>query len=446
MSLPANPPAPHTSLAPARAVRVSVAAANVPTRPPPPVAPKSPLPPPSHHQRAPRDITVRRPGITARIVSDLPPEARETFAAGLAHAAADHRYFDLLRDTVGGDPDRFEHLYLLLSDTTAGAGTLRSVQAIFLVREDLLTGVPKSVKPLTGALRHAFPTALMPRLLMLGCEAGEGHIAGANGPDAAWIASALASVLSAVGKSLRASMVVLKELPAKYRDLLDQPLKSAGFARVASMPGAQIEFAFKTFDEYLTTMLSKSRRADLRRKFRNAESAGKLEMSVVTDITPYIDEAYPLYRAVFERATLKFEELSREYLCRLGREMPDRVRFFMWRLNGKLVAFNLCMVHDGVIKDNYIGLDYSVALDLNLYFLSWRDIMVWALANGCQTYWTAALNYDPKLNLRLKLAPQDLYVRHVSGLLNPIFRRVMPFFGPTRYEPLLKKFPNYPDL
>lgn len=389
-----------------------------------------------------RDVTVEREGVTARVVSELPEAARAIFEHGLAHACADHRYFDLLRGTVGGEPDRFEHLYLMLSEE----GTLRCVQPVFLVREDLLTGVPAFVRPLTDGLRRMFPTALMPRMLMVGCEAGEGHVAFGEGPEAGWVAAALGKVLPAVGRRLKASMVVMKELPASYRGVLDGPLKAAGFARLPSMPGAEIEFTFKTFDEYLTTMLSKSRRADFRRKFRNAEKAGKIEMSVVTDLTPYIEEAYPLYRAVFERATLKFEELSKVYLCRLGREMPDRVRFFLWRLDGRLVAFNLCMVKDGVIKDNYIGLDYSVALDLNLYFLSWRDIMVWGLANGYCKYWTAALNYDPKLNLRLKLAPQDLYVRHVSGVFNPLVRRIIPLFGPTVFEPLLKKFPNHSEL
>jgi len=40
------------------------------------------------------------------------------------------------------------------------------------------------------------------------------------------------------------------------------------------------------------------------------------------------------------------------------------------------------------------------------------------------------------------LAPLDLYVRHTSGLLNPIFRRVLKYLGPTRHDPILRRFPN----
>ena len=33
-----------------------------------------------------------------------------------------------------------------------------------------------------------------------------------------------------------------------------------------------------------------------------------------------------------------------------------------------MVAFNSCIAHKGVLRDNYVGFDYSVALDFHLYF------------------------------------------------------------------------------
>ena len=53
--------------------------------------------------------------------------------------------------------------------------------------------------------------------------------------------------------------------------------------------------------------------------------------------------------------------------------MPDRARFFIWRQDGKMIAFALCLVHGDTIYDECLGLDYSVALDLHLYFYTMRD-------------------------------------------------------------------------
>ena len=72
--------------------------------------------------------------------------------------------------------------------------------------------------------------------------------------------------------------------------------------------------------------------------------ASSLEMSVVRDITPIIDDVYPLYLSVYERATLRFEKLTKEYFCGIGQRMPDKARFFVWRDGEKIVAFALCMV------------------------------------------------------------------------------------------------------
>src|SRR5256714_7387751 len=113
-------------------------------------------------------------------------------------------------------------------------------------------------------------------------------------------------------------------------------------------------------------------------------------------ISPYLDEVYPLYLAVHERSPMKFEKLTKEYLSKLGQLMPERVRFFIWRLDRCIIAFSICMVHDGTIYDEYLGLDYSVALDLHLYFYTLRDILRWAIANRLTFKCTSPPNSAPK--------------------------------------------------
>jgi Domain of unknown function (DUF4118) len=56
------------------------------------------------------------------------------------------------------------------------------------------------------------------------------------------------------------------------------------------------------------------------------------------------------------------------------------------------------------------------------------------------------LNYDPKFHLRYRLDPIDLYVRHTSTVCNAVFRRILPWLEPTRYDKTLKKFANYDEL
>src|SRR5258708_6504617 len=113
----------------------------------------------------------------------------------------------------------------------------------------------------------------------------------------------------------------------------------SGFTRVPSMPLARLKIAYASFEEYMQKALNSATGAKLRRKFRAAELDAPIELNVSSDIGPVIDGVYPLYVQVYERSKLHFERLTKEYFCRLGLAMPDKVRFFVWRRNGKAVAF-----------------------------------------------------------------------------------------------------------
>ncbi len=145
-------------------------------------------------------------------------------------------------------------------------------------------------------------------------------------------------------------MVVFKDFPRSYRTPLRHLLKG-GYARVPSMPGSRLELDFKDFEEYLTRKLSHKTRKNLRQKYRQAAASANLTMEVVTDIEPHIDEVFPLYRQVLERSHYKFEELTKSYFVHLGRRMGDRALFFIWRENGKAVAFSSCVGHQGTLRD-----------------------------------------------------------------------------------------------
>jgi predicted N-acyltransferase len=169
-------------------------------------------------------------------------------------------------------------------------------------------------------------------------------------------------------------------------------------------------------------------------------------MSIVDDVTPIIDDIYPLYLQVYERSKLHFEKLTKEYFCKLGRMMPDKVRFFIWRQNAKIIAFTLCMLEGDAIYAEYIGLDYSVALKLHLYHYAVRDMVKWSIATGYKSFRSSGLNYDPKLHLRHLLDPIDLYVRHVSGISNAALKLALPLIEPMRYDKTLQKFSDYNEL
>jgi predicted N-acyltransferase len=373
-----------------------------------------------------------------KVVPRAELQSRGAWKRAFENKCKDHRYYEIVEDTLKSG---FEYHYLALEEQS---GNARAIQPVFFVRQNLVEGVPGAIRSVVDAIRKILPRFLTMRVLMVGCAAGTGDLDACDEKDEAWVANALQASLSPYAKQNKASLIVLKDFPATYRSELSAfPLN--GYARIPSMPMTRLPLHYKNWDEYFRT-LSKATRKDLRRKFRKAERAPKIEMEVVNDVTSLIDEIYPLYLAVHERSPLKFETLTKDYFRTIGQRIPDRAHFFIWRQLGKIVAFSFCLVCDHKIYDECIGLDYSVALDLHLYFYTLRDIISWALEQGLKYYYSNPLNYEPKLHLDCELVPLDLYVLHTNSLLNPIFRRLIKYLGPTRHDPFLQRFPNADQL
>jgi hypothetical protein len=361
------------------------------------------------------------------------PVWRSTFAA----LRKDHRYYEILEDTVR---DRFDYRYLVITDEL---GETLAVQPFFLIDQDMLEGVA-ALAPIMKALRKLVPRLLMMRTLMLGCTAGEGHLATSPRLPAGEIGKVLAANLLSYARSLGASMVVAKEFPARYREVLD-PLVANGYCRVPSMPAVSLDIAHANFDEFLKKGLRANARRHLRKNLAAAECAG-ITMQVTSGSELVAEEIFNLYLQVFARSEFRFEKLTLDFFQQIISRMPDKARFFTWRQDDQLVACSLSMVEGKTLCLEYFGLDYTVALDLHLYHFTFRDQYNWAVQNGLTRIWSSALGYDPKLHLRFRLEPLDLYVQHVNPLMNGVLQRTLKWLLPARYDETLKKFPNYQEL
>ena len=350
----------------------------------------------------------------------------------------DHRYYDIVEDTMHPE---ITHRYLMITDQVSQHG---SVQPFFVTSIDMAEGVTGTAKSWIDAIRRVWTGFLRTRVLMVGCVAGEGVLDG----DPAWQMQCIPLLKDALVEEaykLGAGLIVFKEFRASHRAVLDR-LQEHGFARVPSMPMTRLNFDFASFDEYMSKKLSYATRKNLRRKFKSIGAEAPIELTVSTNIEAEVDELYPLYLQIYERSSMHFEKLTPEFLVQLGRTMPDKVRYFVWRQHGRPVAFSICTIDGDTICDEYIGIDYQLSVSSGLYHYTFRDIVNWALGQGLKAYASTGLCYDPKLHLKQELVPLDLYVRHRSGLGNLVMKHVVRWLDPTRHDKTLAEFPNYADL
>jgi Acetyltransferase (GNAT) domain len=383
--------------------------------------------------------SARRESFSISVVSRAELSGCAPWTSTFADQRKDYRYYEILDDTLRGN---FEHRYFAIVDNN---GHVRAIQPFFLVDQDILEGLGAERIHWISLVRRFYPRFLKLRALMVGCSAGEAHLAATETLPADIVAETLSNGIARQARSLNAQLIVLKEFPSRYRKVL-HCFVQCGFARAPSMPMTMLDIGYESFDAYMEKALKSSSRRKLRKKLAATAGVSDIRMSVTDDAASFVDEIYPLYLQVFERSRMQFEKLTKDFFRQLGQRMNDKVRFFAWRRGDMLVAFSLCMVQGDSLYAEYVGFDYTVALDLHLYHYVVRDMISWGIGKGYKWFRSSGLNYDPKLHMRHRLDPIDLYVRHTSALANAIFRLALPWIVPVRYDATLKLFPDYKDL
>jgi hypothetical protein len=381
----------------------------------------------------------RRESFSISVVSRAQLSGCAPWTSTFTDQRKDYRYYEILDDTLRG---HFEYRYFAIVDSK---GHVRAIQPFFLVDQDILEGLGAERFYWISLVRRFYPRFLKLRALVIGCTAGEAHLAATETLPVDIVAETLSNGLIKQARSLNAQLIVLKEFPSRYRKVL-HCFMECGFARAPSMPMTMLDIGYDSFDAYMAKALKSSSRRKLRKKLEATAGISDIRMSVTDDATGFVDEIYPLYLQVFERSGMQFEKLTKDFLRQIGQRMSDKVRFFAWRRGSNLVAFSLCMVQGDSLYAEYVGFDYSVALDLHLYHYVVRDMISWGIRKGYKWFRSSGLNYDPKLHMRHRLDPIDLYVRHTSAVANAIFRLALPWIVPVRYDATLKLFPNYKEL
>ena len=368
---------------------------------------------------------------SARVYRHAAEVAPEIWRATFSDTPKDFHYYRLLEQTMRS---HFDFRYLLVFDE--GDRPL-ALQPLIIATQALAASAGGKFAQVVAKMRGSFPRFFQSRMALAGCLVGEGKI-GMIGSAAA-VVPLLAEALEEFARAEGIGLLAFKDFPAPSCVALSC-LERIGYVRLAGFPSLAIDLNFSSFEEYVMTRLSKVTRKTLRRKFRVADGASPpLTLEVLFDAEREINEIYPLYLAVAQQSDVRFEVFTREYFIEAPRLAPGRFRYFIWRRGGRVVAFSFCTIWNGTIYDNDIGLDYTVAHELYLYYVTFRDLLNWALGHGLRRYASAPFNYDPKLHLRLELQPVDIYVKHISHVLNRLVKTFAPAFEPARSDPTLRR-------
>ncbi len=330
---------------------------------------------------------------------------------------------DFYRSQEEAGIEGFDFLYLALY----AGGTLALVAPLFTAHFNMGLAMGDAGRRRLQKLQRFWPRLLVLKTLFCGSPTSEKGLLGIH-PDfchdaALW--RAFDRALLEQAREHGAWMIVFKDFMDADLEAL-APLEPLGYFAGDGLPAASLAIEFTSIDQYLER-LSTGTRKDLRRKMKKTEKSGALQIEAVSDIGPLIDEAFQLYMNVHNAGPMHFEVLTKAFFLNFNRYMPGQTVYFLyWMKDGsgrRLVGLNLCLQFEDRLIDKYIGMDYAVARDLNLYFISFLSNVQWCIDHRKAHYMLSQGGYPVKIKLGAQLIPMRTMTKIINPVLNWIANR-----------------------
>ena len=358
--------------------------------------------------------------LSYKIIGSISQIEQSAWTAVFADMAEGYAFYKTLEES---NLQEFSFLYVLIYENE----TLVLIAPIFISDFNLDIVVEGFSKRIIHNLRKFFPQFLIFKTLFCGSPFGEHGVIGispsAHSPN---LLKKLTQILTTIGKEKNISLIMFKDFLQKDLSTLSL-LTPEKFFVADSFPCIVVNLPFSSMEEYLAS-LSKNTRKDLRRKLKETSN---IEVKVVNQIESVIDEIYQLYLNTYNAGEVKFEKLTKEFFLNISRNMSSTTRFFLYYVEGKLCAFNLCLLHQDTLIDKFIGFDYALARKYHLYFYSWYYNVEWCLKNSVRHYQVGQTDYQPKLKLGGKAIPLYVFLKHRNRLINCILKLLAKVLVPS---------------
>jgi predicted N-acyltransferase len=228
-------------------------------------------------------------------------------------------------------------------------------------------------------------------------------------------------------------LLIVKDVPERspllsaeenaFADEFVAACQARDFIIVEGQALAYLPIDFANEEAWLAS-LSSGRRRDIRRKLR-ARADLQIEVWPTGDArfadAALLDEMYQRYLEVFAQSEIHFDCLDAGFFRAVLQDAALKGQVFFYRVAGRMIGYNLCFEHRGMLIDKYIGLHYPDARDYNLYFVSWLQNLEYARQHGLSHYvagWT-----DPQI--KAYLGARFTFTRHAVYVRNPLLRCVL---------------------
>jgi len=364
--------------------------------------------------------------VRVRSISEIP---RTDWEAVYPAVLENYTFFKTL-DESGFDQFSFFYIMVYRGDKPVGA------VSCFTMRFGIDMTVTGFLKQVFGLVRKILPDLLSPNVLMVGLPMGMGRIGLADVPQE--VLEVIRFEVEKLAAAEKAAMVIYKDFTGENEGILS-PLLKKGYFKIQSIPTTIMDIRVKDFEEYLLT-LGKVSRDGLKRNLKKVDTQVKIEFSAKDALNEQeLEDIHRLYLQTFRKLDMGLEKLPVDFFRVASGNMPSEAKYFLWRIEGKMVAFAFCLVKGDYFIDYYLGFDYDLSRKYYLYYIRFRDLLRWCIDHKIATYEMGVTSYESKRRLGFRFVRLYFYIKHCNPVINFFGPLIKFFFSPEHFDPVFKE-------
>jgi predicted N-acyltransferase len=218
------------------------------------------------------------------------------------------------------------------------------------------------------------------------------------------------------------------------------PLLELGYRRITAPPTHFFKPVFQNLQHYCAALKSHYRK-QIKRSIRKLELAG-MEIKILSEpeqiLKAYTPEVHNLYHQVRDRADVKFEVITTDYLRELASRMGSQVNLIVLEMGSRIIAFGWCLHTASAYYMFYAGLDYALNDELDLYFNLHYAALDCALRKRVSTIELGPSADAFKARLGCYSEPTYLFAKGLTRLMSLVVR-----YGANVLVPKTRAAPSF---
>jgi len=292
--------------------------------------------------------------------------------------------FRVLESTLG---DQTELWYVLIRDSHREPVAIACLYTLtpdaFMMAQDCWSiRIQKQIQKVLPALfAHKVLACGMP------LSAAQNYLRIAPHADHRQVLETLDRLMLQLGREVGAKYVMLKEFSDDEVACLNH-LSALGYRRADSLPQNVVHPQQSSFDDFRKQVVAPNDRWSIRKSLKKAADGGITTRcsSNPEEITRlFTDDVHALYASVFGKASRKLEWLPAEFFLELARQLPEHTSFCFLKKGDQVLAFIASVFSRSTYYPLFLGVDYTLNPEYDLYFNVVYGGFSDGLSRGAQT-------------------------------------------------------------